>query len=80
MDKKILDELHELVDRAAEWPEEAREELEQSMHSVESRYYGVYIASKEDHAAFKQSGDDIRNGRFASDGDVKRVFLDYNRA
>jgi len=80
MKKKFIDQLHEIVDRAAEWPEQAREELEESMLSIESRYHGVYITTKEDRAALKRSADDMKNHRFASDAKVEEVFRQFNRA
>jgi hypothetical protein len=80
MNKKDVNELHEIVDRAADWPEQAREELEESMLSIEARYYGVYITTKDDRTALKQSAEDIRHDRFASETDTKKVFHDFNRA
>jgi len=80
MSKNNLDDLHEIVNRASEWPEQARAELEESMLSVEARYYGVYIATKDDRAALKRSADDVKHNRFASDDNVKRVFRHFNRA
>jgi hypothetical protein len=75
-----VDDLHEIVDRAAAWPEQAREELEESMLNVEARYYGVYVATKDDRAAIKRSADDMQQNRFASETDIKRVFHRFNRA
>jgi len=80
MSKKNIDDLHDIVDRAADWPEQAREELEESMLSIESRYYGVYILTKDDRAALKKSAEDIRHDLFASDNDLKKVFHNFNRA
>jgi hypothetical protein len=80
MAKEDTNELHEIVERAAEWPEQAREELVESMLSIEARYYGVYITTKEDRAALKQSAVDVRDGRFASPEDAKKVFRRFNRA
>jgi hypothetical protein len=80
MNKNNVDELHNIVDRAAEWPAQAREELEESMLSVEARYYGVYIATKDDRAALKQSAEDMRNNRFAPTTDVEKVYRHFHRA
>jgi len=80
MNKKDTGELHEIVERAAEWPEQARDELEEAMLNVEARYYGVFITSKDDRAALKRSDQDVRANRFASESDIKRVFQHFNRA
>jgi hypothetical protein len=75
-----IQELHELIERAAEWPEEAKDELVQSMLGIEARYYGVYVTNKDDRAALKRSQDDMHHGRFASDDDIKTVFHRFHRA
>jgi hypothetical protein len=80
MAKNDQHELRAIVERAAEWPEQAREELVESMLSIEARYYGAYITTKEDRVALKQSADDVHEGRFASDEDTKKVFHRFNRA
>lgn len=80
MTKNEANEIREIVERAAEWPEQAREELVELMLSVEARYYGVYVTTKEDRVALKQSAGDVRDNRFASDEDVKKVFHRFNRA
>jgi hypothetical protein len=73
-------ELSELIERAAEWPEEARQELVESMLDIEARYHGVYITTKEDRAALQQSANDIRDNRFASRDEVRKVFHRFHRA
>jgi hypothetical protein len=80
MAKKDTDEIQEIAGRAAEWPEQAREELVESMLSIEARYFGVYITTKDDRLALKKSADDIRHNRFAAEEDIKRVFHRFNRA
>jgi len=50
------------------------------MLSIEARYSGVYIATKEDRVGLKQSAEDVRGGRFASYDDAKKVFHRFNRA
>jgi hypothetical protein len=72
--------LQEFVERAAEWPEDAQEELMQSMLDIEARYYGVYITNEEERAALKRSAEDVRHGRFATDDHVKKVFHHFHRA
>lgn len=80
MAKKDTDKVHEIADRAAEWPEQAREELVESMLSIEARYFGVYITTKDDRNALTKSADDMRHDRFATEEDAKKVFHRFNRA
>jgi hypothetical protein len=40
--------LSELIKRSADWPDEARQELVESMIDIEARYHGVFITTKED--------------------------------
>lgn len=72
--------LSELIERAAGWPDEARQELVESMLDIEARYHGVYITTKDDRAALKKSGDDLRASRFAPHEDVRKVFHRFHRA
>jgi hypothetical protein len=79
MAKNDANEIHEIADRAAQWPEQAREELVESMLSIESRYFGVFITTKEDRQALKKSADDVRHNRFAKTEDIEKVLNDFNR-
>jgi hypothetical protein len=79
MAKNDTIELNQLIERAADWPEEARQELVESMLDIEARYHGVYITTKDDRAALKKSGDDISAGRFAALDDVRKVFHRFRR-
>lgn len=74
------DEIRDLLVRAAEWPEDAQDELLRSMLDIEARYHGVYITSKEERAALKRSEDDMRHARYATHEDVKSVFRNFHRA
>lgn len=80
MVKDDTKELSELIERAAGWPDEARQELVESMLDIEARYHGLYITTKDDRAALKKSGDDVRAGRFAAHEDVRKVFHRFHRA
>jgi hypothetical protein len=79
MAKNDAKEIYEIADRAAQWPEQAREELVESMLSIESRYFGVFITTKEDRQALKKSAGDMQHGRFAKTEEVEKVLNDFNR-
>jgi hypothetical protein len=51
MSKNHLDDLHDLVVRLTELPEEAQHEIVQSLRDIEARYHGIYVATKDDRAA-----------------------------
>lgn len=72
--------IDELLERAAGLPEPARDELVQSMLDIEARYLGVYVTDQEERSALKRSQEDVRNGRLASDDDIKSVFRYFKRA
>ena len=80
MTKKNVDELHQIVERSAEWPAQAREELEEAMLNIEDRYYRPYITSEDDRDALKRSAEDVRRNRFAPTADVEKVYHDFNRS
>jgi hypothetical protein len=71
---------NELIERAADLPESALDELAQIMQDMEARYYGVYVTDKDERAALKRSQDDVRAGRFANASDVEKVLRHFHRA
>jgi hypothetical protein len=77
MNKK---ESHELMERATKWTDDAQDELAESMLNIEARHCGVYVTDKDERAALKKSHDDVRNKRFATEHDIKRVFRAFHRA
>jgi hypothetical protein len=80
MVKQQIDELHELTERASDWPQEAQHELVQSLLDIEARYQGVYVTTKDDRDALKRSEEDFRAGNFASNEEVRKVFHQFHRA
>jgi hypothetical protein len=69
-----------LMERAADLPESALDELADIMIDMEARYYGVYATDEDERIALKRSQDDVGAGRFASEDDVKKVFRHFHRA
>ena len=68
-----------LLERAADWPEEAQAELVQAMLEIEAKYGGVYQLDEEERAALEHSAEDVKLGRFASDEEVAEVFARIRR-
>ena len=68
------EQIEALLERAANWPAEAQGELVQSMVDIEVKYSGVYHVDEEERADLAQSGEEMLQGRFASDEEVRALF------
>ena len=59
-------DLKKILYRIPTWPKDAQAELIRSMAEIETRYSKVYHLDDQERAALKQSAQDVRNKRFAS--------------
>jgi predicted transcriptional regulator len=66
-----------LLERIADWPEEAQAELVQSIVDIETKHLGVYKLNPDERAAIERGLEEMRQGRFASDEQVAAVFNRY---
>jgi predicted transcriptional regulator len=66
-----------LLERIADWPEEARAELVQSIVDIETKHLGVYKLDPDERAAIERGLEEMRQGKFASDEQVAAVFNLY---
>jgi predicted transcriptional regulator len=66
-----------ILDRIAGWPEEAQEEVMQSIVEIEKKHFGVYQLSDDERAAVRRGLEEMRQGKFASDEEVEAVFNRY---
>jgi predicted transcriptional regulator len=66
-----------ILDRIADWPEEAQEELMQSIVDIEKKHLGVYRLNDDERAAVRRGLEEMRQGKFASDEQVEAVFNRY---
>jgi len=66
-----------LIDRVAEWPEDARAELVQSIVEIEEKFVGVYQLSDEERVAVRRGLEEMRQGKFASEEEVEALFRRY---
>jgi predicted transcriptional regulator len=66
-----------LLERIADWPEEAQAELVQSIVDIETKHMGVYKLNPDERAAIERGLEEMRQGRFASDEQVAAVFNRY---
>jgi len=66
-----------LIDRVAEWPEDARAELVQSIVEIEEKFVGAYHLSDEERVAVRRGLEEMRQGKFASEEEVEALFRRY---
>ncbi|HUD88240.1 MAG TPA: hypothetical protein VMR17_17500 [Xanthobacteraceae bacterium] len=66
-----------LLERIADWPEEAQAELVESIVAIETKHFGVYKLSPEERTAIERGLEEMRQGKFASDEDVAALFDRY---
>jgi hypothetical protein len=68
-----------LLERVADWPEEAQAELVKLIVDIETRHFGVYKLSAEERAAIREAKAQAERGEFVPDEVVaafcKRVGL-----
>ena len=69
-----------LIKEVSELPEDAQEELVQSLVEMRAEHLGVYNVDDDERAALSRSAEDVRFGRFASDDEIERIFARYRRA
>lgn len=66
-------EIASILDRVAELPQEAHDELIESVAQIEAKYAGVYRLSEDERAALDRSLEDVRSGRFASPEKIEAI-------
>jgi hypothetical protein len=66
-----------LLERVADWPQEAQAEVVKSIVDIEAKHFGIYKFSPEEREAIEQALEEMRQGKFATDEDVAAVFNRY---
>jgi hypothetical protein len=66
-----------LLEHVAAWPQEAQEELVQSLADIEQRHLGIHRLNEEERAAVQRGLREMREGKIASDEEVAAVFARY---
>jgi predicted transcriptional regulator len=66
--------LETLLERVSTWPAEAQAELMQTIVEIEARHTGVYRLSDEERSAVRRGLQELREGKFATDEQVAKVF------
>ena len=73
----MMKKLKDLVERVEHWPPEAQEEALASLTTIEEEFVEPHKLSPEDRQALERSAEDVRQGRFASEEQVRKVFDRY---
>jgi predicted transcriptional regulator len=71
--------LQEVLKQAEAWPEEAQEELVDAALEIATGLTGEYHATNEELAGIDRGLDDARQGRLATDEEVKAAFSKFRR-
>jgi predicted transcriptional regulator len=66
-----------ILDRIADWPKEAQEELMQSIVDIEAKHLGVYRLSDDERAAVREGLAQAARGEFVPDDVVEAYFKKY---
>ncbi len=66
-----------ILDRIADWPKEARDELMQSIVDIEARHLGVYRLSDDERAAVREGLAQADRREFVPDDVVEAYFNKY---
>jgi hypothetical protein len=66
--------LKDILERAQSWSEAAQEHAIELLLALEQEYADPYELTDEDKAAIDRSVEEAKQGRFASDAEVKAVF------
>jgi hypothetical protein len=72
--------LHDLIQRAQSWPEDAQEELAQIAREIEAGLKGgKYRATPDELRGVDRGLRDSAEGKFVSEADVEAVFAKHRR-
>lgn len=68
-----------ILDRIADWPKEAQDELMQSIADIEARHLGIYRLSDDERTAVREGLAQAERGEFVPD-DVVEAYFNKHRA
>jgi hypothetical protein len=66
-----------LLERVSTWPEEAKDELMETIAEIEARHTGIYPLTDEERAAVRHGLKELSEGKLASEERVAAVFDRY---
>lgn len=66
-----------ILDRIADWPEEAQAEVMQAVNDIEARRFGMYRIADDERVAVKEGLAQAERGEFVADEVVAAYFAKY---
>jgi predicted transcriptional regulator len=66
-----------ILDRIADWPEEAQQEVMQAVVDIEAKHFGVYRLSDDERTAVREGLAQAERGEFVPDNVVEAYFNKY---
>jgi hypothetical protein len=66
--------LKNILDRIETWPDTAQDEAAATLQAIEEEFVAPYTLNDADRAALERSAEDVRQGRFAADEAVQKIF------
>jgi uncharacterized protein YbaP (TraB family) len=73
------DQVKAVLDRVLTWPPEVQEKAVASLATIEEQLMPLQALSSDDRGALLRSAEDVRQGKFATDDEVKAIFDRYRR-
>jgi uncharacterized protein YbaP (TraB family) len=73
------DQVKAMLDRVLTWPPEAQEEAVASLATIEEQFAALQTLTSDDREALWRSAEDVREGKYATDDQVKAIFDRYRR-
>jgi hypothetical protein len=74
MGARMIKVLENLIDRMAQLPRAAQEEIVRTVVQLEQRHGGVYELTDEERADILEALDEVKRGEVASDDEAAAVF------
>lgn len=66
--------LEALIERVADWPPEAQDELMRSLMHIEEKHVGLYRLDEEEQFAINEALAQADRGEFASDDEMQELW------
>ena len=71
------DQIDEVLNRVRSWPKARQEDAVDMLLAMEAMGTEPYVLSTEQRAAVRRGREEMRQGRFASDEEIKALFDRY---
>jgi hypothetical protein len=76
---KMTSKLKEIVRRAEAWPEADQDEAAEMLLALEAERTNPPPLSEDDIEALRQSAEDVKHGRFATEASVREILDRYRK-